>query len=584
MGTRTDTRRRRWGAIAAAAVVMALPAGAAEPAAAAAPRITSAPADPTNRTSARVAFSHPRSGVRLRCRLDGRRARSCTSPARYAALAAGRHRFAVWALDRAARRGAAAVHRWTVDLAPPRRPVIQGRPPELTSARAARLRFGIAGAGVLAHCRLDGAATRRCRSPARYAGLAEGRHVFAVRGRDRAGNWSASATHVWRIDATSPPPPAILEGPPAATAATVARFELAAREPGARLRCALDGAAAWCASPATYAGLAEGGHELHVIAVDAAGNASAPAVRRWSVDTTAPPAPTITARPAAVTPRARASFTFVAAEPAASFACRLDGAPPEPCTSPYAVSGPLAAGTHVFGVRARDAAGNRSAETTVSWSVDPAAYAATVLSTPGLAGYWRLGERAWSPAADARGLHPGTYSGGVALGAAGAILDDPDTAAAVDGTSGEVLLPGPPLSTDGTLAGWFDWRSGPVVLRDHTRAGGWILAFESAGRLACRVGDATLVSAVDVRSLRDGWHHFALTRAGSALACYLDGRQVRSGTTSGAASVLPWHVMNNGTLAEQYARGAADEIAIFDVALGAGEIAAHHRLGREPWP
>src|SRR5512143_1329301 len=38
-------------------------------------------------------------------------------------------------------------------------------------------------------------------------------------------------------------------------------------------------------------------------------------------------------------------------------------------------------------------------------------YEATVLATPGLAGYWRLGERSGTRAADATGRHDGTYVG-----------------------------------------------------------------------------------------------------------------------------------------------------------------------------
>ena len=37
------------------------------------------------------------------------------------------------------------------------------------------------------------------------------------------------------------------------------------------------------------------------------------------------------------------------------------------------------------------------------------------------AGYWRLGEIAWSSAADELGARPGSYSGGVMLGTAGAL-------------------------------------------------------------------------------------------------------------------------------------------------------------------
>jgi concanavalin A-like lectin/glucanase superfamily protein len=178
---------------------------------------------------------------------------------------------------------------------------------------------------------------------------------------------------------------------------------------------------------------------------------------------------------------------------------------------------------------------------------------------------------------------PGAYSSGVTLGAAGAIQDDPDTAASFDGLSGEALLPGPALSVDGTLEGWFDWRAGTAVLRDHSAAGGWLLAFDSGGAVSCRAAGRTFSTGIDAATkIRGGWHHLVLTKAGPNLAFYLDGAYVAGiGGAGNAASLAPWHVMNNGLFAEQYAQGRADEVAIYNRALTPAEIASHYRLGRD---
>jgi len=236
-------------------------------------------------------------------------------------------------------------------------------------------------------------------------------------------------------------------------------------------------------------------------------------------------------------------------------------------------------------VQARDKAGNRSSPATITWAIER--YRDAILATPGLRGYWRLGEAEWAPARDELGALPGRYSGGVTLGAAGALSDDGDTASAFDGLSGEVLLPGPVLSGNATLEGWFDWRDGVTVLRDHTSGAGWILALDASGTgasvVTARAAGRTVTTTLPVATrMRDGWHHVVLTKAGANLAFYLDGVFIAGiGGAGNAASVVPWHLMNNGTFAEQYAEGRADEIAFYDRALDAAEIAAHFRLGRD---
>ena len=73
-------------------------------------------------------------------------------------------------------------------------------------------------------------------------------------------------------------------------------------------------------------------------------------------DTLAPDT-TITAAPAGTVRGSAATFAFTANELNPRFQCRLDAAAFAPCTSPVSYTG-LATGTHVFAVRAIDAAGN----------------------------------------------------------------------------------------------------------------------------------------------------------------------------------------------------------------------------------
>jgi len=89
-------------------------------------------------------------------------------------------------------------------------------------------------------------------------------------------------------DAT-PPETTITSGPSGTTSATSASFSLSSSEPGSHFQCRLDsGSWAGCGSPASYGGLARGGHTFEARAIDPAGNTDqTPAVRSWSVQ---PPA------------------------------------------------------------------------------------------------------------------------------------------------------------------------------------------------------------------------------------------------------------------------------------------------------
>jgi hypothetical protein len=135
---------------------------------------------------------------------------------------------------------------------------------------------------------------------------------------------------------------------------------------------------------------------LVVAATDAAGNTDpTPAIYTWSVvepppapDTTAPET-TITSAPEAQTTETSARFSFVASEPASSFACSLDGGEFVSCTSPVSYDG-LSMGERRLAVAATDAAGNTDPTPAIyTWSVvepppapDTTAPETTITSAP----------------------------------------------------------------------------------------------------------------------------------------------------------------------------------------------------------
>jgi hypothetical protein len=213
---------------------------------------------------------------------------------------------------------------------------------------------------------------------------------------------------------------------------------------------------------------------------------------------------------------------------------------------------------------------------------DPNAYGRAVLATPGLVSYWRLGERSGTAAADQKGSNTGAYAGGVTLGQPGALTGNPDTAAGFDGVDDDMRAGGSglALSTSGTLEGWFYWQGGVALMRDATSGGGWILAYDAGGNVAYRVGGTTFVTSRTTASVRNGWHHFALTSSSGTAALYIDGSLVRSGTGAGStAALMPWRVMHNGVLS-QYTSGRADEVAVYNAALSASTISSHYSAGK----
>ena len=73
-------------------------------------------------------------------------------------------------------------------------------------------------------------------------------------------------------------------------------------------------------------------------------------------------------------------------------------------------------------------------------------------------------------------------------------------------------------------------------------------------------------------------HSNAHARCGNGL--FPPFRRVNSGTgAASATAAMPWHIMRNGTYA-QYAKGNADEVAVYDRALPASTITQHYQTGR----
>jgi len=118
-----------------------------------------------------------------------------------------------------------------------------------------------------------------------------------------------------------------------------------------------------------------------VKAQDLSGNVSGPTKFSWTIDTTVPPAPTISSNPANPTNQTSASFSFSDSQKGVTFVCHLDASAFSACTSPANYPN-LVQGSHTFSVRAQDSAGNQSSTTNFSWTITTAPPAPTITSTP----------------------------------------------------------------------------------------------------------------------------------------------------------------------------------------------------------
>jgi hypothetical protein len=184
------------------------------------------------------------------------------------------------------------------------------------------------------------------------------------------------------VDSTPPPPPSIDSKPASQTNQTSATFGFSDSEGGLSFQCQLDaGGFTACSSPQSYSNLDAGPHTFSVKAVDAAGNESSLTSFSWTIDTTPPPAPVITAGPPNPSGSTSAAFEFSDSEGGVSFQCQLDGTGFGTCSSPQPYSDLTPNASHTFEVKAVDPAGNDSTVAPYTWTIDTAPPDAPVITS-----------------------------------------------------------------------------------------------------------------------------------------------------------------------------------------------------------
>lgn len=265
-------------------------------------------------------------------------------------------------------------------------------------------------------------------------------------------------------------------------------------------------------------------------------------------------------------------------------------------------TGAAPGGTYTYTVRAVDGDGNAVTSSPVTVTVasgEPSAYANGVLDD-GATLYYPLG----TSTADVAGANPPVFGSGATVRTPGAVRGPTGASAtAFDGTTN-----GRVSSTTSAFAPaalsielWFSTT---------TNRGGKLIGFGSAqtgtsnsydrhiymrndGRLVFGVYPGQVRTIASSAAYNDGqWHHAVATLGTGGIALYVDGALVAqdASTTSGEGFRGFWRVGgdNLGSWPNQpssnWFSGAIDEVAIYDRALSAARIAAHHQVGNGQLP
>jgi hypothetical protein len=255
---------------------------------------------------------------------------------------------------------------------------------------------------------------------------------------------------------------------------------------------------------------------------------------------------------------------------------------------------PVVSGTAQVGQTLTGSDGSWSGTTPISFSrqwqrcAAGSDYAATVLADLPL-GYWRFEEVAGSVASDSSGNgRSGSYLGGAALGAAGAVAGS--KAASFDGVNDEVTvstgaaaLSPPQLTVEAWAKSktttWNTWgyivskRSSYII---HPVQGSRNIDFRVWTGATVRTLTWTPPTGFDISQ----WHHYAGSYDGTTARFYVDGSERVSLLASGTAAPDngPLHIGRDDDWA-RYGSAFIDEVAVYATALPAARILLHAQGG-----
>lgn len=376
----------------------------------------------TNNRTTTFHFSSE-AGAQFKCSADGANFTSCTSPHTYSLpqFTDGTHNFSVKATDAAGNEGPVQSHSWTLDTAPPTKPVITQPVNNSTTIDDKPAISGVAellttvtirvNGNVLDTVTTDGSANWAFAFPTSgtglLGGLPDGTHTITATATDDVGNQSVPSDPITITIDANKPTVRITTMPDALSNNTNPSFSFTSDEP-VKFECKID-SAAWnfCGDFGVFAvsgtepfSLGQGEHTFSVRGADSGSNMSDPNedendpdrnVYTWTIDSVAPNAPAITSPTSGLVTTDTTPALAGTTEANSTVSIYLNGSPTAAATTSDTATGSwsstlstLADGTYNVRASATDGAGNTSPlSTNVQLTVDTTAPVGTAVQQAG---------------------------------------------------------------------------------------------------------------------------------------------------------------------------------------------------------
>lgn len=229
-----------------------------------------------------------------------------------------------------------------------------------------------------------------------------------------------------------------------------------------------------------------------------------------------------------------------------------------------------------------------------------ASYSNTVLSTPGLAGYWRLNETAGTTAATSIGTVNGVYSGNPYLNQAKATPGDSVRSVGFTEAAGQVVnLPNNAFQNSTWT--WEFWayfaalgntgEQHPIIHRDPSSASGarqfWIGLGSGSQRFEVSLNYNASSQFESIQSTFtpaiNRWYHVVVTvQAGVAMRLYVDGALNSQTSMAGRTPVTSVAPLRFGGVRTNVGMGVfLDEVAFYTSPLTAAQVSEHFNAAQD---